>query len=54
MNIRLNVTVQCEFCDWSISYKHVPNLEAAQAWFENHMDENHPAEPDADKVFTAR
>ena len=44
MDIRLNVTVECQVCGWSISYKKAPNLEAAQAWFKNHVDEQHPPE----------
>ena len=55
MNIGINVTVECQVCGWCISYKNTPNLEAAQAWFENHIDKVHPDEPASDevKVFIA-
>ena len=55
MNTGINVTVECQVCGWCISYKNAPNLEAAQAWFKNHVDEQHPPVGDGDvKVFSAR
>ena len=54
MNIRINVTVECQVCGWCISYKNAPNLEAALKWFENHVEEQHPADVDEGKVFIAR